>query len=101
MLLSYDDALRTIMDNIRSLGVVEKPLPAGMGQVAAENIYFEDTNEPGYKNGPNKDKPSEVKIYVALSQGEQPLHLRTIVSYNEISVDEEKGETRKTRATID
>lgn len=33
-------------------------------------VRFEDTDEPGGKNGPNPNPPSKVKIYVALKHGE-------------------------------
>jgi molybdopterin molybdotransferase len=142
-MLSYDDAVKTILDNVKRLGTEKKPLLACVGHVAAENIYsdfdlpqsavsgpdgyavrsqdikraspdnpvilrvsataragrvlkrtinpgtvirimtgavlpngadcvvrFEDTDEPGDKNGPNKDNPSRVKIYVAARPGD-------------------------------
>jgi len=142
-MLSYDDALKTILDKIKRMEVLERPLLSCVGQVTAENIYaefdlpqsaiagpdgyaarsqdikrasqdnpvilritgtaragrvakriinpstvirimtgavlpngadcvvrFEDTDEPGNKNGPNKNSPSVVAIYVAMSQGD-------------------------------
>ena len=142
-MLSYDDAVKKILENTERLGAVEEPLLACSGRVAAENIYadfdlpqsaisgpdgyavrsediqgalqsnpvvlriiataragrpsnrvvrpgtairimtgsvlpkgadcvvrFEDTDEPGDKNGPNKGNPSAVAIYVAMSQGD-------------------------------
>lgn len=141
-MLSYDDAAKKILDKVKRMEVLERPLLSCVGQVTAENIYtdidlpqsatsgpdgyavrsadiegatqdnpvalrivataragrpsnrvvkpgaairvmtgsvlprgadcvvrFEDTDEPEDKNGPNKDNPSEVKIYVAMSQG--------------------------------
>lgn len=143
VMLSYDDALKTILHNIKKMEAVEMPLLACAGHVAAEDIYadydlpqsviagfdgyairsqdikratqdnpavlriiataragrlsnhvvkpatairimtgslmpegadcvvrFEDTDEPGDKNGPNKGNPSEVKICTAMSQGD-------------------------------
>jgi len=142
-MLSYEDAVKTILDNVKRLDAVEKPLLSCNGQVSAENIHadfdlpqlpisgpdgyavrsadikdagqkipvvlkiiataragrlsnrivkpgtairimtgsvlpkgadcvvrFEDSDEPAEKNGPNKDNPSEVKIYAAMSQGD-------------------------------
>lgn len=143
MTLRYEDAVKKILDNVERMEVLERPLLACVGQVAAENIYadfdlpqspisgpdgyavrssdikgatrnnpivlriiataragrpsnrvvkpctairimtgsilprgadcvvrFEDTDEPGDKNGPNTDNPSEVKIYTAMAQGD-------------------------------
>jgi molybdopterin molybdotransferase len=142
-MLSYDNAVKTILDNVKRLEVVKKPLLACMGHVAAENIYadldlpqlpisgpdgyavrsldikrasphnpvilrifataragrvlkrtinpdtairimtgavlpngadcvvrFEDTDEPEDKNGPNKNNPSQVRIYVSANPGD-------------------------------
>lgn len=139
----YDDALKTILDNVQKLETVEKPLPACAGLVASKSIYadfnlpqsaiagfdgyavrsqdirwatqnnpvilriiakvragfpidrvltpgtavrimtgslipryadcvvrFEDTDEPGNKNGPGKNNPVEVKIGTGLSPGD-------------------------------
>ncbi len=141
-MLSCDEAVNTILENIEKLGTVKKPLLACAGHTAAENIYtdfdlpqkavsgpdgyavqsqdikdatkdnpavlriiatvragrpsnrtvkpgtairimtgsvvpegadcvvrFEDTNEPGDKNGPNSDNPDTVRIYTAVSKG--------------------------------
>jgi molybdopterin molybdotransferase len=141
-MLSYDDAVKTILDKVKRMEVLEKPLLACADQVTAENIYadfdlpqsaisgsdgyavrsrdikgasphnpvilrifataragrpskrtvkpgtairimtgsvlpngadcvvrFEDTDEPGDKNGPNKNNPSLVRIHVPASPG--------------------------------
>jgi len=38
-MLSYDDAVKTILHNVRKLAAVEMPLSGCVGQVASENIY--------------------------------------------------------------
>lgn len=136
---SYSDALEMVLENVRPMGVEEKPLLRSAGQVLWEDVHsdirlpqadisgpdgyavrsadirgasrsnpvtlkitgtlragymprrkvvfgtavrimtgsvvpdgadcvvrFEDTDEPGNKNGPNPDSPSKVKIYVEL-----------------------------------
>jgi len=141
-MLSYDDAVKTILDKVKRMEVLEKPLLVCVDQVTAENIYadfdlpqsaisgsdgyavrsqdikgasphnpvilrifataragrpskrtvkpgtairimtgsvlpngadcvvrFEDTDEPGDKNGPNKNNPSLVSIHVPASPG--------------------------------
>jgi molybdopterin molybdotransferase len=142
-MLSYDDAVKTILDNVRKSDAVNKPLLDCVGHVAAEDMYadfdlpqlpisgpdgyavrsqdikwasphnhvilrisataragcilkrtlnpgtairimtgavlpngadcvvrFEDTDEPADKNGPNKNNPSKVRIYVAARPGD-------------------------------
>ncbi|MEN6622252.1 MAG: gephyrin-like molybdotransferase Glp [Smithella sp.] len=39
VMLSFDDAVKTILDNVQKLSVVGKPLSACTGLVASENIY--------------------------------------------------------------
>jgi len=142
-MLSYEDAVKKILENSNIPGVEEKPLLNCVGQVSAEDVLadislpqsaisgpdgyavrsqdikgasqynpvilrilataragfmskravkpgttirimtgsvlpdgadcvvrFEDTDEPGDKNGPNKSKPSQVKINVSASPGD-------------------------------
>ena len=141
-MLTYAEALKTVMENISPLEAEEKPLTRAWGQVLAEDVCseldfpmydtarpdgyavksediegadrdhpvvlriietvragymprrrvvphttirimtgsvvpegadcvvrFEDTDEPGDKNGPNPANPKEVKIFVSLSSG--------------------------------
>jgi len=141
-MISYEDALKKVLDNTRILKEEEKPLIKCTGQVSAEDAYsglhlpqtsiavpdgyavrssdirgakkdnpvilriistaragyvtkkmvktgtairimtgsvlpdgadcvvrFEDTDEPGEKNGPGKIKPSQVRIYAATGPG--------------------------------
>ncbi len=142
-MVSYTDALKTVIENTQSLPVEEKLIAQCVGQVSAEDIYsgcslpmtrtggpdgyairandiagatknnpvslrvigtvragllpkksinagmamrtmtgsvvpdgadcvvrFEDTDEPGNKNGPNLNPPATVKIYVSLKSGD-------------------------------
>jgi molybdopterin molybdotransferase len=39
MMLSYDDAVKKILDKVKRMEVLERPLPTCVGNVVPENIY--------------------------------------------------------------
>ena len=68
-----------IIETVRAGYLAQQPLVSGTairimtGSVVPEGadcvVRFEDTDEPENKNGPNPNKPAQVKIYVSQSAG--------------------------------
>lgn len=68
-----------IIGTIRAGHLPQKTVPSGAamrimtGAVVPRGadcvVRFEDTDEPGNKNGPNRNNPSEVKIFVSVAPG--------------------------------